>query len=150
MTTHHVTVRVDRTFAADRARVFAAWSDAAALRRWYVPGDDNWSSRIIEHDFRVGGRKALEFGPKGESPYSEDCRYEDIVDNERIVFSMRIGAGVGTITVSLVTIELSDAAAGSRVVVTDQMAILDGGDTGDGRESGWGEVLTKLDREVST
>jgi len=149
MATRHVTVKVEREFPARRARVFSAWSDAAALGRWYVPGDESWSSRIVEHDFRVGGRKALEFGPSGEPPYGEDCRYEDIVADSRIIFSMRISTGAHTQTVSLVTVELFDARAGSRVVVTDQMAILDGGDTGDGREKGWGEVLDKLGGEIT-
>jgi uncharacterized protein YndB with AHSA1/START domain len=149
METTHVTVTVEREFSARRARVFAAWRDAKALARWYVPGDEGWSSRIVEHDFRVGGRKALEFGPRGEPPYGEDCRYEDIVDDTRLIFSMRISTGSRTQTVSLVTVQFFDARAGTRIVVTDQMAIPEGGDTGEGRKRGWGEVLDKLGREVA-
>ena len=149
VTTVHDTVVVRRSCAAPAARVFAAWSDAAALARWYVPGDGSWSSTILAHDFRPGGIKKLEFGPPGETRYVEDCRYEDIVPNRRICFVMTILRGRAPITTSMVTVELFDRGARTELVVTDQIAILDGGDTAAGREHGWGETLDKLVREFA-
>jgi uncharacterized protein YndB with AHSA1/START domain len=149
VTTVHDTVVVRRSCAAPAARVFAAWSDAAALARWYVPGDGSWSSAILAHDFRPGGVKKLEFGPPGETRYVEDCRYEDIVPNRRICFVMTILRGQAPITTSMVTVELFDRGARTELVVTDQLAILDGGDTAAGREHGWGETLDKLVREFA-
>jgi uncharacterized protein YndB with AHSA1/START domain len=147
--TVHDTVVVRRTVAAPPGRVFQAWSDAAALERWYVPGDGTWSSKILAHDFRPGGVKRLEFGPPGETPYVEDCRYEDIVPERRICFVMTILRGRTPITTSLVTVELFAHGARTDVVVTDQIAILDGGDSAAGRERGWGETLDKLLGEVA-
>ncbi len=144
MTVLHELVQVERTFSAPLEQVFSAWQDSEALGRWYLPGDESWSSEVVEHNFRVGGVKRLTFGPRGEIPYSEDCRYEDIVINERIVYTMTVAAGTQRLTASLVTIELSGTGSGTRVLMTDQLAILDGGDTAEERRQGWVEVLDRL------
>jgi uncharacterized protein YndB with AHSA1/START domain len=146
-TAHH-TIVVKRSYPAAATAVFAAWSEAAALERWYVPGDANWSSRIVRHDFRVGGSKLIEFGPRGGERYTEDCRYEDIVDCQRICFAMTISRETARITTSMVTVELFDRRGRTDIVVTDQLVILDGGDTSADRERGWGETLDKLTAEL--
>lgn len=149
LTTVHDTIVVSRTYEATAKRVFAAWADAAALGRWYLPGDATWTSRVEAHEFRVGGRKHLTFGPKDGPRYSEDCRYEDIVADRRICFSMTIAQGNDRTTTSMVTVELIPDGSRTRMKVTDQIVILDGGDTAAGRERGWGEVLDKLPAELS-
>jgi uncharacterized protein YndB with AHSA1/START domain len=149
-TSHH-TVIVRRSYPAPAERVFAAWRDPAALARWYMPGDATWSSEIIEHDFRVGGRKRLGFGPRGGQRFFEDSRYEDIVDRRRICFAMTISRGPTRITTSMVTVETRTRgrADATEVIVTDQLVVLDGGDTGADRERGWGETLDKLTTELA-
>jgi len=99
---------------------------------------------LVEHDFRVGGINKLTFGPQGQIPYTEDCRYEDIVENQRIVYSMTIDSGAERLTASLVTIEFSGAGEATDLVATDQIAILSGGDSAAERERGWGETLGRL------
>ena len=143
VSTSHHTVVVKRTFDAPRANVFAAWSDAKALARWYVPGDASWSSRIVAHEFRVGGTKQIVFGPAGTS-FTEDCRYEDIVAGQRICFAMTIAQDGKRITTSMVTALFAERGKRTEVTVTDQLVILDGGDTSGDRERGWGETLDKL------
>ena len=149
-TTTHDTITVRETYKASAERVFRAWQDPAALQRWYVPGDAGWSSEILTHDFRVGGAKLIAFGPQGGQRYTEDCRYVDIVNNRRICFSMLIMRGETRITASMVTVELLKRPAGTEVVTTDQLTILDGGETPDDRERGWSEVLQKLAKEIAT
>jgi uncharacterized protein YndB with AHSA1/START domain len=149
LTTVHDTVVVRRTYDAPAAAVFAAWSDEAALGRWYVPGDGSWSSKILAHEFRRGGAKKLEFGPPGGPTYTEDCRYEDILPGRRICFVMTILRAGVPITTSMVTVELVPRGASTETVVTDQLAILDGGDTAAAREHGWGETLDKLPRVLA-
>jgi len=143
VSTFHHTVVVTRTFDARRAKVFAAWIDPEALARWYVPGDASWSARIIAHDFRVGGLKQIAFGPGGAS-FTEDCRYEDIVAGRRLCFAMTIAQNGKRITTSMVTALFADRGKRTEVTVTDQLVILDGGDTAGERERGWGETLDKL------
>ena len=149
MSVRHEMVRVERTFNAPVNRVFQAWRDSVALSRWYLPGDEGWFSEVLEHDFRVGGIKKLTFGPQEGAPYTEDCRYEDIVEEQRIVYTMTIGTAGERLTASLVTIEFVDVGGTTNILVTDQVAILDGGDTAADREQGWGEVLDRLAREFA-
>ena len=148
-TSHH-TIELKRTYPAAAKAVFAAWRDPAGLARWYMPGDASWSSRIEVHEFRVGGRKLLHFGPKGAPPYFEDCRYEDIVDDRRVCYSMTVGQQGRRITTSMVSVVLAPRGGSSTdVTVTDQLVILDGGDSAPERERGWGETLDKLTLELA-
>jgi uncharacterized protein YndB with AHSA1/START domain len=139
----HDTVVVHRTYAASAKRVYAAWTDAAELERWYVPGDASWKAKMLKHDFSVGGGKRFTFGPPDQT-FTEDCVYVDIVPERRICYAMTISRGDKRITVSMVTVELIPRGARCDVRVTDQLAILDGGDTSKDRERGWGETLDKL------
>jgi uncharacterized protein YndB with AHSA1/START domain len=34
------TLRLTRTFTAAREKVFKAWTDPPALKKWFAPGDD--------------------------------------------------------------------------------------------------------------
>jgi uncharacterized protein YndB with AHSA1/START domain len=147
-TSHH-TIVVRRSYPATAERVFAAWRDPAALARWYMPGDATWSSEIIEHDFRVGGLKRIGFGPRAGERFFEDCRYEDIVDGRRICFSMTIARETTRITTSMVTVEMRTHGRATDLIVTDQLVVLDGGETAADRERGWGETLDKLTTELA-
>ena len=142
-TSHH-TVVVRRRYDAPVARVFRAWGDSAALQAWHMPGDDSWTSTFLEHDFRVGGVKRFRFGPPGQTPFIEDCRYEDIVPDQRLCYSMTISHGDVRITTSMVTVEFIPHGDRTELIVTDQLVILDGGDMAHDRERGWGETLDKL------
>jgi uncharacterized protein YndB with AHSA1/START domain len=144
LSTAHHTIVVKRVFDAPPKHVFAAWRDPLALQKWYLPGDSTWSSRIVAHDFRVGGVKQIEFGPRGEAPFTEDCRYEDIVPDRRLCFSMTIARSNQRITTSMITALFHEAGRRTELTVTDQLVILDGSDTRDDRERGWGETLDKL------
>jgi uncharacterized protein YndB with AHSA1/START domain len=149
VTTSHHTVIVRRSYDAAPRRVFAAWRSGEALQRWYVPGDGSWRCKILAHEFRVGGAKQLSFGAPGEVQFFEDCRYEDIVEDQRICFAMTISRGNQRITTSMVTVELEARGSGTSLSVTDQLVVLDGGDSSGDREHGWGETLDKLPAELA-
>lgn len=143
----HDTLVIERTYDASPARVFAAWSDPAARARWDVPGD-GW--QLLEHhaEFRVGGRALSRFGPPGGPVYTSDGRYEDIVPNARIVMAGTMASGETRISTSVLTVELIAARAGTRLILTEQAAFLDGGDIPASRRSGWGQILSKLASEL--
>jgi len=142
--TRHDTIVVRRNFAASAPRVFRAWSEPKCLARWHTPGDATWTVKTMDHDFRIGGRRRMMFGPPTDEQYIEDCRYEDIVPDRRICYAMTIARGETRITTSMVTVEIVPMSAGTELTVTDQIAILDGGDTAKDRERGWGETLDRL------
>lgn len=134
--TRHDTIVVRRSFDASVARVFRAWAEPNYLARWHTPGDAIWTVKTMDHDFRVGGRRRMKFGPPTDEQYYEDCRYEDIVDDRRICYAMTVARGETRITTSMVTVEITPTPAGTQLTVTDQIAILDGGDTAKDRERG--------------
>jgi uncharacterized protein YndB with AHSA1/START domain len=117
--------------------VFAAWTTVDALARWYLPGDETWSSRILEHDLRVGGRKRLTFGPRGGPIYFEEARYEDIVEDARLCFTMTILRGSERITTSMVTAEFLGDERETELRVTEQLVLLNDEDSAEAREAGW-------------
>ena len=79
-------VFITRVVNAPRERVFAAWSDAASLGRWYAPS--GCTLKVCEVDFSEGGsfRQCIET-PSG---YACWCKgeYREISAPERIVFTM--------------------------------------------------------------
>jgi uncharacterized protein YndB with AHSA1/START domain len=143
----HATFVVERTYAASPARVFAAFADPAAKKRWFASPDEMGPS---EHniDFRVGGRELNRAGPPGGPTYTFDALYQDIVPDQRIVSTYEMLVAETRISVSLATVDLKPAGNGTRLVYTEQGAFLDGHDTPAQREHGTGELLDALGAEL--
>ena len=141
----HDTFVVERTYPASPARVFAAWADPKIKARWFGSPEGNDTQTF---DFKVGGRESS----SGKSPngknYRYDALYQDIVPNERIVYTYDMHLDDKRISVSLASIELKPAGAGTRMVVTEHGAYLDGLDTPAQRQSGTGWLLDKLGEEL--
>ncbi|MBV8652023.1 MAG: SRPBCC domain-containing protein, partial [Alphaproteobacteria bacterium] len=68
----------------------------------------------------------------------------DIVPDERIIYSYDMHLDDKRISVSLATIELKPAGAGTRLVFTEQGVFLDGYDDAGSRERGTQGLLDKL------
>jgi len=139
----HATFVIERTYDASPARVFAAWATSAAKGMWFV-GPDEWQKSSHELDFRVGGRERVSGGPKGGPVHAYDACYQDIVPNERIILAYDMHLDDKRISVSLATIELKPAGAGTRLIYTEQGAFLDGYDDAGSREQGTGHLLDAL------
>jgi uncharacterized protein YndB with AHSA1/START domain len=99
-------------------------------------------------DFRVGGRETSRGGPKGGPVHAFDALYYDIVPNERIVFAYDMHLDDLRISVSLATIELKPEGNGTRLILTEQGAYLDGHDKPAMRQSGTEELLDQLGAEL--
>lgn len=143
----HATIVVERTYDASPARVFAAWADPAVKVRWFA-GPDDWESGDFELDFRVGGRERNSGGPPGGPVHRYDAIYRDIVPDQRIILTYDLYLDETRISVSLATVELKPAAAGTRLIYTEQGAYLDGHDVPDLREQGMGTLLDALGTEL--
>ena len=124
-TVQHATIVLERTFGAAPPRVFAAWADPAARAQWDVPGG-GWQVAEYEQDFRVGAREASRFGPPGDPKFSSEGRYLDIVPDARIVSAGTMRSGETRTSATLCTIELPPEGTGTRLILTDQSALLDG------------------------
>jgi uncharacterized protein YndB with AHSA1/START domain len=145
----HATFVIERIYDAAPRRVFAAWSDPAAKRRWFV-GPSDWEDTGYSLDFRVGGREHSSGGPKGGPIHSYDAIYQDIVPNERIIISYDMHLDGNHISVSLATVELKPSGKGTRLTFTEQGAFLDGYDDSGSRERGTKDLLEALGKALNS
>jgi uncharacterized protein YndB with AHSA1/START domain len=137
----------ERTYNASPARVFAAWSEPEAKARRFSCHEE-WATAAYELDFRVGGWEINRVGPPGGPVHSFEGRYQDIVPDQRIVFAYDMHLDHTRISVSLATVELKPARAGTRLIFTEQAALLDGYNDLAGRVEGTRAGLDNLDAEL--
>lgn len=143
----HGTIRLERRYKAPPARVFAAWADPKARAQWDVPG--RWVIAEQNFDFREGGRELKRFGPKGDPRFVADTLYLDIVSDRRIVFSYSMTSRGEPISVSLTTVEIMPDGQGTKLLLTEQAAFLDGKDNAANREEGLASMLDKIGESVA-
>jgi len=145
--TQHDTFAIERTYDAAPARVFAAWSDPKAKAQWFI-GPDDWEKSNHKLDFRVGGEESVSGGPPGGTVHYYKAILQDIVPNERIVSTYDMHMDKTKISVSLATVQLHAAGAGTRLVYTEQGVFLDGYDDAGSRERGTRDLLDKLGKAL--
>ena len=139
----HATFVIDRTYDAAPARVFKAFADPAAKRRWFH-GPEEWGPAQHEMDFRVGGKETSFGGPPGGTRHAYRATFQDIVPDERIVSTYDMDLDGVRISVSLATLELRSEGAGTRLTYTEQGVYLDGYDDAGAREHGTRELFNAL------
>ena len=142
--TKHATFVVERIYDSTPAQVFSAWSEPTAKARWFAGSDE---SKLLkrEMDFRVGGRECVVGKWNNDVVTSFDSLYQDIVPNQRIIYSYDMHQDDKRISVSLATIELKPEGAGTRLVITEQGIFLDDYDDAGSREAGTRWLLEKID-----
>ena len=143
----HSTFVIERVYPAAPAKVYFALSDPAAKKRWFVDPDNPMPSRH-EMDFRVGGKEVNAGCPSDGQMHFYNAVYQDIVPNQRIVYSYELLFGETRVSVSLATIELIAEGKGTRLVLTEQGAFFDGLDTPEEREHGTNELLKALGKSL--
>lgn len=135
-----------RNYAAAPQKVWRAWTEPEALKKWWGPGHPP-SVSVADLDLRVGGRFRICFGgPQGND---HECAgvYTEVVPNRRLQFSWHWPRTTPE-RVSLVTIEFKPDGEGTELVFRherffDQAAA-------DGHQRGWTEALQKLERFLQT
>jgi uncharacterized protein YndB with AHSA1/START domain len=139
----HATFTLERTYPVDAGRVFAAWAEPAAKARWFAGPDAR--HRL---DFTVGGREMTR-GHHGGADLVFDTTYRDIVPNERIVYTSTLASDGQLSTVSLTTVEFRAVDEGTTLTLTEQGTYLDGHEKPSWRETGTGQQLDSLERELA-
>ncbi len=147
-TVTHASFTLNRHFKQSPARVFAAFATEQGKRAWFH-GPEDWARDEHHMDFRVGGIETSVGGPPGGWVSSFRCIYQDIVPDERIVYSYDMDLNGDRISVSLATIEMKPEGTGTYLVLTEQGAYLDGWDKPDDREHGTNELLNNLERYLN-
>jgi uncharacterized protein YndB with AHSA1/START domain len=116
-----LSVRTTRSFAAPREKVFRAWTDPAAIKRWFIePSEGRWTEEPVV-DARPGG--AYRFtGESGGKPWCVHGTYRDVTPPERLVFTWlwEDYPNPGESGDTLVTVELHDRGGRTELVLTHE------------------------------
>jgi uncharacterized protein YndB with AHSA1/START domain len=135
-----------RDIAAPRARVFAAWTDARAASRWWVPQDCTPLS--CELDVRPGGawRRCMR-APDG-TVITKWGVYREVVVPERLVFTYRTESAGVTDSETLVTVTFADL--GDRTRLTLRHTAFESDAARLDHQGGWTGVLERLATFIAT
>ena len=123
----HDTMVIERTYPATPKRVFGAWADQAAKTVWMLGSEEEFAADAYRLDFRVGGTEWMR-GQAAGDVYTYEARYDDIVDNERIVYSYYMLRDDVRISSSVTSVEFRAEGEGTHLVLTEHGVYLDGED----------------------
>jgi len=137
----HGTFVVERDFPHPVSKVFAAWADPKKKHSWFGAATGN-PPPVFE--FRPGGRELL----SGEMPNGQthrfDVTYEDIVPENRIIYSYDMHMNGRKISVSLAAIEFTPTGSGTHLRLTEYGLYLDGLDNMEQRRHGTIHLIDQL------
>lgn len=139
----HSTFTLERSYPASVQRVFDAWADPQARRRWMAQGAD------YSQDFVVGGHETVTgFDGEGRA-LTYRARYVEIVPDRRILTTSTLHTGDQLSTVSVTSIEFQAEDSGTRVVLTEHGMYLPGQEQPEWREQGTAQQLDTLAAEFA-
>ncbi len=142
-----IALKISRTFAAPREKVFRAWIDPEALKRWFAPSE-KYVTRIPRLDARAGGGYRVEMEIEGKV-HTVAGTYREVKPPERLVFTWKWekepdrGDGGDT----LVTIEFFDRGEKTEVVLTHEKFPSDA--ARDEHNKGWTGCLDRFGQYIS-
>ena len=130
-----------RKFPVAPEKVWRAWTDPQALKRWFGPGEQQPVS-VAEADLQVGGRFRLVFGGPDGNEHEAAGVYKEVQTHRKLVFSWCWPRSTPD-RVSLITILLRPEGKGTDMEFRheqffDQAAR-------DGHEGGWTAAFGKLE-----
>ncbi|HEY2613516.1 MAG TPA: SRPBCC domain-containing protein [Reyranella sp.] len=135
-----------RDIAAPRARVFAAWTDARAASRWWVPQDCTPLS--CEMDVRPGGAWRRRMRTPDGTVITKWGVYREVVVPERLVFTYRTESAGVTDSETLVTVTFADL--GDRTRLTLRHTAFESDAARRDHQGGWTGVLERLATFIAT
>jgi uncharacterized protein YndB with AHSA1/START domain len=144
----HATIVMERTYDAAPARVFNAWADVEARRRWSAPAD-NIRIEYEASDFREGGRDVSRCIEPGNEDYVASVTYIDIKRDQRIAFVEDVAHGKRRVSAALISVELAPKGAATHLLLTMQIASFDASGMEQGYQFGWSSALDNLAKEFS-
>lgn len=112
------TLRLTRTFAASREKVFRAWVEPQALKSWFAPSD-SFETPVAEVELRTGGKYRIVMrSPEGET-HTVIGIYREIQPPEKLVFSWA-WEGWPEAQETLVTVEFHERGGQTELVLTHE------------------------------
>jgi uncharacterized protein YndB with AHSA1/START domain len=139
----HGTFSLERSYPAPRSLVYAAFATLEGKAAWFE-GGDGYTLLERRFDFREGGTERATGRWDSGTVSQFDATYFDIVPEERIVYAYEMQLDGVKISVSLATIEFKPAGQGTRLLITETGAFLDGYDDAGSREHGTNFLMDRL------
>jgi uncharacterized protein YndB with AHSA1/START domain len=139
----HSTFTLERRYPVSVERVFEAWANPQARKRWMAQGAEH------SQDFVVGGLETVK-GLDGQGrPLTYQAQYAEIVTNERILTTSTLHTEDRLSTVSVTSVEFREEDAGTLLVLTEHGVYLPGQEQPAWREHGTAEQLDALAAEFT-
>jgi uncharacterized protein YndB with AHSA1/START domain len=104
---------IERAYPVAPEKVWRAWTDPEALKRWWMPRPDHRVS-LAELDVRVGGRFRIMFGGPDGAENEAAGEYLEVEENRRLVFTWHWPRSTPE-RVSRVTITFTPGGGGTRL-----------------------------------
>ena len=129
-----------RHYPVGPEKVWRAWTDAEAVKRWWGPGPGE-PVAAAELDVRVGGKFRIVFG--GPQGTEHECAgvYKEVVPNRRLVFTWSWPRTTPE-RISVVTIEFRAAGKGTDLLFKHEQLFDE--TVRDNHKRGWSSALDKL------
>lgn len=142
-----LSVRIARTLAARRERVFQAWIDPQAIRDWFIEPDDAQWTGEPQVDARTGGTYHFSGVSRGK-PWSIHGTYREVTPPERLVFTWEWEdhPEPGMSGDTLVTVELFDRNGQTELVLTQERFPSEA--SREEHREGWEGCLASMDRRL--
>lgn len=112
------TLRLERTIAASREKVFAAWTKAETVIRWFAPGPA-YRCSVPALDARPGGSYRIRLVHSGGNEHFVGGVYREVSAPSRIVFTWAWEKNPER-GETLVTVELFEDGPRTRLVLTHE------------------------------
>ena len=134
-------LRIARHYPVAPEKVWRAWTDPQALKRWWGP-DSRDRVSLAQLDVRAGGRFRIVFGgPQGTDNEVQGV-YKEVVPNRRLVFTWTWPNSTPE-RESLVTFVLRSAHGGTELDFCHEQFFDEA--ARDGHRRGWSGAFDKLD-----
>ena len=135
-------VVLTRFYPVEPEKVWRAWTDPQALKRWWGPGGEQ-PVAVADLDLRAGGRFHVVFGGAQGTDHEVQGVYKEVVPNRKLVFTWTWPRTTPE-RESVVSIELRKVARGTELLFRHEQLFDEA--VRDGHRRGWSESLVKLER----
>jgi uncharacterized protein YndB with AHSA1/START domain len=133
---------LNRHYPVAPEKVWRAWTDPEAIKRWWGPGG-NQPVSLAQLDVRVGGHFRIAFGGAEGRDHDVQGVYREVVPNRKLVFTWTWPNSTPE-RESLVTIVFKKVAGGTELVFRHEQFIDE--TVRDNHKQGWSESFVKLER----
>lgn len=131
---NETSLTIRRTFEAPRERVFRAFTEPEELEAWFAPSPGDVTTEVEAFTPEPDGERSIRFHTDDEW-FGSDGAFEEVVENQRIVYTDRWVNFPEAEVDSRVTVEFTDVEDGTEIVLAHER--LPEGDFVGGAGMGW-------------